>query len=186
MNLSLSEFFYVWNKEGCLLPQMKMVGLWSAHDISLKSWRRAKGMWSHTEQGIQYNWIMHAAAARSTVPVPGQVTNTFFPCKHTHTHTESSICFCSRFDFSSPQQTHDNAHQHGRFNGLYLSHRRKWRFSPGWSPPSRCSDPCERDGPWECTALTSHLPFSPPALSDALLAATAWLSRPDTAARRAR
>lgn len=105
----------------------------------------------------------------------------------THPHTEyvrwkTAFSFCSRFHFSSPQQTHANALQNRRLN--YLSRRRKWRLSPGWPPPSRCNDPYERDEPWECTELTFRLPFSPPALLDAPLAATAWLSRPGTAARK--
>lgn len=171
-----------------------MVGWWSTHDISLKSWRWAKGMWSHTEQGIQYSWIMHAVAAESTVPVPGQVKkHLFFPSLQTHPHTDlvcvvKNSIFIFALDFTSPlpNKHTGTCFKSRRLNSPYLSRRRRWRLSPGWPPPSRSNGPCERDEPWECTELTSRLPFSPPALLDAPPAATAWRSRPGTAARRAR
>lgn len=69
---------------------------------------------------------------------------------------------------------------------IYLSRRRKWRLSPGSSPPGRCSDPCEKAEPWGCTTWTSRPPFSPPAPSAAPPAATASPSRPGNAARKVR
>lgn len=121
----------------------------------------------------------------STCPGPSYIF--FPPPANTPTHRLSTCGekqhFYFALDFTFTQRTHANALCNWCLNSPYLSRRRKWRWSPGWPPPSRCNDPYERDKPWLCTELTSRLPFSPPALWDAPLAATAWLSRPGTAAR---
>lgn len=87
LNVFFCYFFYAWFTEGRLLSQKWMVRLWSPHDISLKSWRWAKGMWSHTEQGIQYNWIMHAEPQYLLYLSWAKLQTPFFPLQ-THPHTD--------------------------------------------------------------------------------------------------